>query len=361
MAIQFSPTQWDHIKQTYREFWSKSLRRPVVGAYLLGRDPGRLMPDVPLLSQATCADYSISAEQMIDRLDYELSCVDYMGDAFPMVNMAAFGPGIAAAFMGAELDNTSGQVWFHPPKDVPIQDLHLTYDGDNRWLQRIREIYQAGMRRWQGQVLMGIPDLGGCLDILSTFRPGEKLLLDLYDAPGEVMRLIDEIHKLWHRYYQELAEIINDGSPGITNWSQMYCESSFYILQCDFAYMIGPEMFDCFVMPELKKSVDRLDHSIYHLDGKGQIPHLQTLLALDSLDGIQWVPGDGEAPQQEWLEVHQDVARTNRLMHLFCGWDGMDEIAGQLGGYRNMFHVPITVHRHQQDAVQRRLDRYMEL
>ena len=53
----------------------------------------------------------------------------------------------------------------------------------------MKAIYRAAVERWQGSVIIGMTDLGGNLDILSTFRPSEKLLLDLYDAPGEVLRL----------------------------------------------------------------------------------------------------------------------------------------------------------------------------
>jgi len=39
-------------------------------------------------------------------------------------------------------------------------------------------------------------DLGGNLDILSTFRPGTDLLLDLYDHPEDVKRLTGEAHTM---------------------------------------------------------------------------------------------------------------------------------------------------------------------
>ena len=53
------------------------------------------------------------------------------------------------------------------------------------------------------------------MDILSVFRPGENLLLDLYDHPEEVIRLIWEIHELWHRFYQEINDVLQPVTPVI--------------------------------------------------------------------------------------------------------------------------------------------------
>jgi 5-methyltetrahydrofolate--homocysteine methyltransferase len=90
-----------------------------------------------MLSQATCTDFSWAPEQIIDRIDYEYSRFTFLGDAFPWFSMGKFGPGVIAAMMGAKLDNSSGQVWFWPPDDRPIQDLNLELEPNNIWLQRM--------------------------------------------------------------------------------------------------------------------------------------------------------------------------------------------------------------------------------
>ena len=175
MPINFTSERWDKVKETYRLWWAGELDRPIIPVYLLGGDADRSQPDAPLLSQATCADLSIPAEDIIDRIDYEMSRVAFLGDAFPYFNMDCFGPGVIAAFLGGRLDNASGQVWFFPDKELPISEIHFEYNPDNIWFRRIKELYTAGMERWAGQVLMGMTDIGGNLDVLSTFRPAEKL------------------------------------------------------------------------------------------------------------------------------------------------------------------------------------------
>jgi hypothetical protein len=49
-------------------------------------------------------------------------------------------------------------------------------------------------------------------------------------------------------------------------------------------------MFADFVVPALDEQCARLDYTLYHLDGTHAIPHLDSLLAIDALDAIEWTP-----------------------------------------------------------------------
>jgi hypothetical protein len=340
MAVDFSPQRWQKIKDSYGKWWSGELERPLIPVVLTGRDPGRAQPRAPLLSQQTCADLSWSPEQLIDRIDYEISKRVYLGDAYPFFNMDCFGPGVMAAFLGAKLDNSTGRVWFFPQEHRPIRDIRFEFDPDNFWFQRIKAIYRAGMDRWQGNVLMGMTDLGMGLDILSTFRPSEQLLLDLYDEPEEVERLTWQIHELWHRYFQELNDVLRPTNPGYSDWGTIYSESPTYMLQCDFAYMISPKMFRKFVLPELDATCKRLTHSFYHLDGVGQIPHLPQLAGTASLNGIQWIHGDGKPDSSNWPEVFQGIRAGNKLIQAYSGgFQALEAIRRQTGSLKGVHYL----------------------
>lgn len=132
MAVFFTSDDWEKVKNTYAMWWDKKIDRPVIGIELVGKDPGRACPEAPILSQATCADFSIEPEALMDRLDYELSKKVYIGDAYPYVDFTCFGPGVMAAFLGAELDNKTGNVWFHPSKKLSINELNFEYDPENK-------------------------------------------------------------------------------------------------------------------------------------------------------------------------------------------------------------------------------------
>lgn len=339
MGIDFSAKRWDKVKETYRLWWEGKLDRPIVPVYALGRDPGRAMPNTPILSQETCADLSITPEQLIDRLDYELSCRHYVGDAFPTVSLESFGPGVIAAFLGARLDNSTGNVWFFPTKELPIEDIHLEYDPNNIWLNRTKEICTAAMNRWQGQVQIGIPDFGGAMDILATFRGTDNLLMDLYDKPEEVIRLINEIHLLWHRYYKEFNDLLQPVNPGYSDWSSIFCEKPYAIFQCDFSYMIGPNQFKDFALEELALDCKKVERSFYHLDGIGELNHLDYLLQIKELDGIQWITGEGSPPEVQWQEVYEKISAAGKKIQITQGFKTLDFLKQALGSLKGVHQI----------------------
>ncbi len=329
MAIDFSMERWQPVKDVHRKWWAGELGRPLV--YGLGsKEPHRPPAKLKNFGQA-CWDFSLPAADVIDIADYDLCRQTFLYDAFPHVNMHVFGPGVAAAFMGAQAKVAPDTVWFFPPKDQPISEVHLEYNPDHPILQRIKNICSAAGERWGGLVQTSMTDLGGNLDIVSTFRPGEQLLLDLCDHPAEVQRVLWEASECWHKYYADINAALQPTNPGYTGWDGHFSLAPYYILQCDFAYMISPEMFDDFVAPELTATCKRIDHTIYHLDGVGQLPHLDTLLAIDELDGIQWVPGTGQPYGLEWLDVYCRVLEAGKKIQVFCSHDLIDAIEQRVG------------------------------
>jgi 5-methyltetrahydrofolate--homocysteine methyltransferase len=358
MAINFSPDRWRQIKATYQKWWENKIDRPLTGVFLYGRDPGRLEPDTPLLSQKTCTFLHIPAEKLVDRLDYELSKYEFLGDCFPYVNLDAFGPGVLAAFCGARLDNSSGGVWFHAEKISEISDIHIKFDPDNKWFIRIKDICKAAMDRWQGQVLVGMPDLGGTMDVLATFRTTENLLMDLIDSPEEVTRLMWEIHHAWHRAYEEINSVLQPYNPGYSDWSRIYSDKPCYVLQSDFSYMISPSMFDEFVKPELQESCRMLSHTLYHLDGVGELAHLDSLLKIEELDAVQWIPGAGRPSQKEWPEVYQKIAAAGKKIQIIEDLSTLDAVIKQTGAASRIHQMPIIMPISEEATAKKELARF---
>jgi len=330
MAIDFSLDRWQKIRDDYRRWWAGELKRPLINFSLWGRDPGRPEPKLP--SRGFTAHYGldVSPETIVDRWDYNLSGHTFVGDGFPSV-WPNLGPGIAAVFAGAKLFNDENTVWFRPQRELTAQEVHLEFNRDERWFRQIAAICRAAMQRWQGLVQVGMTDLGGNLDIVSTFLPSEKLLLELYDSPRDIKRLAWEAHELWWRAFAELNRALQPVNPGYTGWTPIYSAEPYYMLQCDFCYMIGPAMFDEFVKPELAATCQRLVNPFYHLDGKGELPHLDSLLSIKELKGVQWVPGDGMPDITHWPEVYKKIRKAGKRIQIFGGPRELDALAEQLG------------------------------
>jgi 5-methyltetrahydrofolate--homocysteine methyltransferase len=202
---------------------------------------------------------------------------------------------------------------------------------DNPWWQRVCEVTREAVNRWGDQLSVGFTDLGGTLDILAHLRGTQKLLLDLVDAPGEVDRLLRQTNNLWLECYEALYQITRRGR-GITCWGPCWSYSRGYLLQSDSSYMISPKMFERFILPDLTTCCTVLDYPFYHLDGKGQLPHLEMLLSIERLRGIQWVPGDGQPQAEHWLPLLARIRQHGKLCQVNVTAQGALTILRELGG-----------------------------
>lgn len=338
--IHFEKDRWAYIKEAYEAWWNHKCERPILNITVPNAHaPEAKLTQAPILSQANCTDFSWSPKELIEALDWRLSQNEYLYEGYPYINMDSFGPGVVAAFCkeGAELDNSSGQVWFAPKEYLPISEIHAEYDPNNRWVKRIKEIYEAGMDKWKGNVLMGTPDLGGCLDIAASLRGSENLLFDLYDEPEEVVRLCEEINQVWDQAYADFDKILRPDSPGYSDWTGIFSSVPSYVLQCDFSYMISNDMFREFALSSLEKYSKQLPHAIYHMDGVGELNHFDDLLGIKELDAIQWVPGDGKPSPKNWPEVYQKIAASGKSMHVVGGLDDLEAVM-KLGN-NNLYYL----------------------
>ena len=312
MGIHFSPERMDKALEAYTRWWQGTLDRPLTRVVIPDAYAAEKRTPAPLLTQQTCTRLEWTPEQVIDAIDEALGWQEYLGDAFPMVNFDAFGPGVLAALCGgARLDNSPGSVWFFPEEEKELCDIHVRYDPENSWAKRIKALYRAGAQRWEGMVVMGMPDLGGVMDVMASLRGSENLLMDLYDCPEEVLRLRSEIETAWREAYSDFRLAMGPKML-YSDWSLLLSAEPSYIIQCDFCYMIGNPMFREFVMDTLRRDTEHLTNTIYHLDGIGELKHLNDVCALDRLNAVQWVFGDGQPGPMSWLDVYRTILKAGK-------------------------------------------------
>jgi len=334
-VVHFSEEDWCRTETNWSAWWGGELERPLLVLEGLER-PHPQLPDAPGFVSNLPLD--MPACDVVDRYEAHLSARRFYGDAFPKwwIN---FGPGVMAGFLGAKVISTPATVWFEPSGQWDIHELSLAYDPENAWWKRVRELTREAAERWEGQVAVAHTDLGGNLDILASLRGPEGLLLDLIEAPEEVERRVGEITQLWLRYYEELNELISEKGRGTSCWATVWSPLKTYMLQSDFAYMISPAMFERFVSPDIRSCCDFLDHAFYHLDGKGQIPHLDLLLDIPRLRGVQWIPGDGQPEPEGWLSLLKRIKDSGKLCQLYVSPAGAKRIVSSLGGKGFCLHI----------------------
>lgn len=338
---EFDKIKWGNLRSNFGQWWQGELGRPIMITELTGYRTSRKAPELPFYPFASFYDNCVTVEQILDVWDYQLSCTRYFGDGFPSI-FPNFGPGVMAAFLGSELKNGNGTVWMEHLKADNIGQIELKYDPDNYWLKRIKTLFNASVKRWNGNVLIRTTDLGGNLDVLAALRGSENLIMDLFDEPDKVNRLTWKTHDLWWKYFNEINNTAEGINPGYSSWCGIYSQEPYYMLQCDFAYMLTPKLFNEFSKPELVKTSSKLKNAFYHLDGVGQLQHLDSILEIESIKGIQWIPGAGQPDISNWADIYRKIHKAGKLIQFYASQyeknslEILDIISDQIGSAKGL-------------------------
>lgn len=328
LKMNFPDNGWEAISKNWSAWWAGELERALVVLECVEPE----YESTPHYASTFLGNYGLDTpvEELLELFVPRLQAIHYLGDAFPRF-WPNFGPGILATRAGSRLNAVKDTTWFAPCSLVDIHEVRVDDAERDPWWERVVCITKAAVEHWGDQLSIGFSDLGGNLDILAHLRGTQQLLLDLIDAPHEVDRLVSETNRLWLECLDELYTYTQH-SRGITCWGPCWSPGRGYMLQSDFSYMISPKMFQRYVLPDITACCEALDYPFYHLDGKGQMPHLELLLSIERLRGIQWVPGDGQPQAEHGLPLLSRIRERGKLCQVFVSAQGALTILRELGG-----------------------------
>ncbi len=322
---------WDAHRMTWNSWWARELQRPIVmteswneAAKPLPEWWGRQLGGVPA---------AVTAEEIAAAAELSLARIEFHGDSFPK-QWIDFGPGVVSACLGGDLHANGSTTWFTPGIHAGKAIAEVAIPGQNGgpWWDRLLAVTRACTQRFGTRAVIGHTDLGGNLDIVASLRDSNQLLLDCMDDPAEVDRLCRAVTARWWEAYQAQAAIIEPCGLGTTPWAPIWSPQRCYMLQSDFSYMISPKQFARWVVPDLADICARIPHGFYHLDGKGELPHLDHLLAVPGLQGVQWIPGDGNPASADpaWWHVLKRIRAAGKLVQIWSPGSAMLKLAAEL-------------------------------
>jgi len=187
-----------------------------------------------------------------------------------------------------------------------LDDAEITFRREGRWWKRTLECIDKFRERCDGKLLICGTHLQGSLDCLAAMVGTQNLLMDLSESPEQVHRALRQVDKALAEVRTALAEALDVPVRGSLNRFGMYSSGIIDVPQCDISCMISPQMFNDFERPSLTKEIAGLDASIYHLDGPNALQHTESLCAIEQLDMIQWMPGEGYY-DDDWSQLNAKI------------------------------------------------------
>lgn len=307
-------TEFKEALEKYEKFWEhEKFDRPILNLVApKKRDPYR--------NYNTLYEKWLDEEYLYLKFKHNKENTYYTAEGVPNL-FTNLGPGCLAACIGGTYTLAPNTIWFD--REPIIEDWEnmpkVAFDENSEMWQHLVRLQSRYAK--DPDVNFSVTDLGGVLDVVASLRGTEALLYDLYDYPDEVKAFTKEVEELWFLAFDKQNEVVKKSGLPYNSWMNIPSSKPWYPLQCDFCAMISPKQFEEFVLPHLVDQVNYMERSIYHLDGPGEISHIDMLLDIEGLNGIQWTSGDGEKPlwDEKWFPLYKKIQDKNKNIVLLGG------------------------------------------
>ena len=262
-------------------------------------------------------------DEVIDRILRSGEATYYGGESIPTAWLS-FGPDEIACFCGGELNwlGESGDTnWSRPFVCDWDSALPLRLQEDNLLWQRMLTFFRKAAEQVSGKMLVGSLDLHTNMDLLSGVRGPEQLCLDLMDRPDAIDRAMESARAVFPAVWEAIARAGRMRERGFCHGA--YSPEGVAVLQCDFCYMISPDMFRRWVLLALEEEAEIVRHAVYHWDGPGALVHTDDLMHSRGLHTLSYVPGAGRGTHLDYVDLLQQVQEGGKSVQV---WGTPEEV-----------------------------------
>ena len=270
-------------------------------------------------------------EWRAEYLDWYVAHSSLMADMLPVAN-TQLGPGSLAAILGGVFEGGEDTIWIHPDPNY-TDDIKFDPQHPN-WLLH-KELLKACKAKAQGHYYVGMPDLMEGMDVLAAIKGTDKVLLDTVMQPEVLEHQMQQINDIYFKVFDELYDIIREGDEMAFCYFSSWAPGKMSKLQSDISTMISVDDYRRFVQPFIREQCQKIDYTLYHLDGVGAMHHLDALLEIKELNAIQWTPGVGE-PQggsPKWYDLYKKIlAGGKSIMACWVTLDELRPLLDNIGG-----------------------------
>jgi 5-methyltetrahydrofolate--homocysteine methyltransferase len=253
-------------------------------------------------------------------LERYAEATDRAADGFHFLYLN-LGSSMMSAFLTGVTHFGGDTIWLEMEHELTLdQILALPDDVESDYARTALAAIDALTRRLQGRFIFAPPELGGVLDVLAAMRKTMNLLTDTALEPEKVDACVDKLRRIYWRWRGRLDAIIAPRNNGCyTEATRVPSGLPFELGTADFSAMISPDAFSRWVSPHLVDQAERNPGRVYyHLDGPGELPHLDQILAIPGIRVVQWVMTGGVPGGMEpvWDDLYRRILDAGKRVAL---------------------------------------------
>lgn len=316
-------TGWDKSRERFKAFWQGK----IIDRCLIAVKAPIGKTEVPKTGDTFLR--RTDPETIIKNKRAEFSETYFAGEAFPQIFIDLGAGGHAGFFKGARYKLEENTVWFFPSCEEPDE---LVFDPESFLYKKTLSLASDLARDSRGDYIVSMPDCTGNADALAHLLGTETLLEMMLDEPDKVKRALARIEEAYESAMKGVYERVGrvNGGGSSVGWLNTWAPGFHAQMQCDMSVMISNDMFEDFIMPELRRQCEFLDYPLYHFDGVEQIRHLKSILSIPELKAIQWTQVSGQPPATEYIKYLKQIQDAGKNLVIIVGKEQIEPLLNSL-------------------------------
>jgi len=300
-------SNWEESKKRYLDWWHGKGTVLSMWEHLQKDGAPHEMVSPPLPAR-DLNQYWFDPKWRAENLHYQLSHSSLKADIIPVAN-TQLGPGSLAAILGARLEGGEETIWIREDGELK-QEL----DEKNPWWQLHLDLLKACKAKANGKYFIGCPDLVEGLDVLASIRGTQEVLMDMIIDPEGLEMQLQSVNDIYFKVFDRIYEIIREGDEMAFCYFSLWGPGKVSKLQSDISIMFSEDDFRRFVLPYTREQCQKIDYTLYHLDGVDAVRHLDAILEIDELNAVQWTPGYGQPQGGDpcWYDLYKKILSAGK-------------------------------------------------
>jgi len=242
--------------------------------------------------------------------------------------------GLIGAILGCKLEFSQGTSWSsHPIINRWDQLDYLKFSTQNKWYLYLKKLTEFMVEKSRGQIDVGIANLLGPGDIMSTLRGTSNLCLDFFDNPSKVHELAIFSIESWKKVMEMQLNTILHVTGGTVDDYMYWTPGNGVRFTEDVSVAISPKTYQDFFFPYDQMIINCMDFVWLHLHS-GSIHLVEEFIKLENLKGIQLINDNPNLIKlNKLIPCMQKIQKSNLCLILRkFTWKEINEILPNLSG-----------------------------
>jgi hypothetical protein len=193
-------------------------------------------------------------------------------------------------------------------------------DPDNPWLVKLLEFQRFLVEAFGTIHPVGLPIMRGPVDLVTAMLGGARAILEFYDHPKEMERLVRICADVWLQTARAQIELLPTFQGGYFNYRVIWTPGPSPVLQEDNAALLSPTLYREFIFPQDERILASFTHPFFHTHTASMHIVLDALLSCPHVKAIDscWDPLPFGPPVKELIPMYQKIQQAGKSLYVLA-------------------------------------------